>query len=257
MTCGCAASGVTMRREPEHMRNIVRFRPRSFLDTARREWQFAVFAWMLRNSGGYPKFQETALILPTEEFFPDPAMSGHAGVAALFRRLREHAGMADWPCTVEPDDKAERPWLSGTNSTPVIRYRPDVLESTALAATFARELARYYVETFEEPPPGGPACTEPAIEIAAVFMGFGVFMTNASLQHAGLDLNEGELAHALALFCLLRRIPSAPIATHINPHLRKHLRLATHDLGQHGPSFHALRSIFPVSPLEFLKPQSP
>lgn len=257
MTCGCAASGVTMRREPETMRNIVRFRPRSFLDTVRREWQFAVFAWMLRNSGGYPKFQETALVLPTEEFFPDQAMSGHAGVASLFRRLREHAGMADWPCTVEPDEKAERPWLSGTSGTPVIRYRPAALEPNALAATLTRELARYYVETLEEPPPGGPACAESAIEIAAVFMGFGVFMTNASLEGAGLDLNEGELAHALALFCLLRRIPHAPLAAHLNPHLRKHLRLAAHDLAQHNASFHALRSILPVSPLEFLKPQSP
>lgn len=239
------------------MRNIVRFRPRSFLDTARREWQFAVFAWMLRNSGGYPKFLETALVLPTEEFFPDHAMAGHAGVAALFRRIRDHAGMADWPCAVEPDEKAERPWISGTNNLPVIRYRPDSLPTTALAATFARELARYYVETLDEPPPGGPACVEPALEIAAVFMGFGVFLTNGTIEGAGFDLNEGEMAHALAMFCHLRKIPSAPIEEQLNPHLRKHLRLAARDLAQHDKSFQVLRSIFPVSPLEFVKPQSP
>jgi len=76
------------------MRNIIRFRPKSFLDDARRDWQFATFAWLLRSSGGYPKFLDTELVLPTETFFPDRAMSGHAGVAALFRRVRDHAGMA-------------------------------------------------------------------------------------------------------------------------------------------------------------------
>jgi hypothetical protein len=232
------------------MRNIIRFRPKSFLDAARRDWQFAAFAWMLRNSGGYPKFLDTALVLPTEEFFPDRAMAGHAGVAALFRRVREHAGMTDWPCTVEPDDKAERPWLSGVDRTPVIRYKPDSLAPTALVASFVRELARYYVETFEEPVPGGAGFAEPALDIAAVFMGFGVFMNNATLECAGHELNEGELAHALAIFCLLRRLPPESIEMHLNPHLRKHLRLAARDLAQHEPSFHKLRSVFPVVPIE-------
>jgi hypothetical protein len=177
-------------------------------------------------------------------------MSGHAGVAALFRRVHEHAGMADWPCTVEPDEKAERPWLSGVNRTPVIRYRPDGLAPTALVAAFARELARYFVETFDEAVPGGPDCAESALEMAATFMGFGVFMTNAALEDAGLELNEGELAHALAIFCILRRLPPDSIDSHLNPHLRKYLRLAARDLAQHGASFQVLRSVFPVVPIE-------
>jgi hypothetical protein len=245
-------------RDPlEPMPNIVRFRPKSFLDAARRDWQFAVFAWMLRNGGGYPKFLETSLVLPTEEFFPDRAMSGHAGVAALFRRVHEHAGMADWPCTVEPDEKAERPWLSGVNRTPVIRYRPDALAPTALVAAFARELARYYVETFDEAAPGGSDCAESALEMAAVFMGFGVFMTNSALEDAGHELNEGELAHALAIFCILRRLPPDSIDPHLNPHLRKYLRLAARDLAQHPASFQELRSVFPVVRIDAAKPQSP
>jgi hypothetical protein len=231
------------------MRNIIRFRPKPFLDTTRRDWQFAAFAWLLRGSGGYPKFLDTALVLPTEQFFPDHAMSGHAGVAALFRRVREHAGMADWPCTVEPDEKAERPWLSGLDRTPTIRYRPDALEPTPLVAAFAREMARYYVETFEEPAPGGVALAEPVLDIAAVFMGFGVFMVNSvfATRH---ELNEGELAHALAMFCILRRVPPESIDAHVNPHLRKYLRLAARDLAQHDAEFQKLRSVFPVIPIE-------
>jgi hypothetical protein len=228
------------------MRNVIRFRPKSFLDPARRDWQFAAFSWLLRNGGGYPKFLDTALVLPTAEFFPDHAMSGHAGVSAMFRRVRDHAGMADWPCGIEPDADAERPWLSGATSVPVIRYRPDGLAPTSLVAALARELARYYVETFDEPAPGGPSLLEPALDVATVFMGFGVFMANATLEGTGHELNEGELAHALAIFCLLRRIPPEAADPHLNPHLRKYLRLAARDLAQHETSFCGLRSIFPV-----------
>jgi len=231
------------------MRNIIRFRPKSFLDATRRDWQFAAFAWMLRNGGGYPKFLDTALVLPTEEFFPDPAINGHAGIAALFRRVREHAGMAEWACGVEPDPTADRPWLSGANSTPVIRYRPDSLEPTSLVAAFARELARYYSETFDETAPGGAALAESTLDVAAVFMGFGIFMANSALECAGHGLNEGEIAHALAIFCLLRRIPAESVDAHLNPHLRKYLRLAVCDLAQHEASFHKLRSVFAVVPI--------
>ena len=34
-------------------------------------------------------------------------------------------------------------------------------------------------------------------------------------------MNEGELVHALALFCLLRRLPIETADQHLNPHLRK------------------------------------
>ena len=87
------------------MRSLFRARPKPFLDASRREWQFDAFAWLLRNSGGYPKFLDTTLVLPIEDHFPDRGMSGHAGIAALFRRVRDHAGMADWPCAVEPEPK--------------------------------------------------------------------------------------------------------------------------------------------------------
>ena len=55
------------RKVTRFMRNPFRARPKSFLDSARREWQFDAFAWLLRNCGGYPKFLETALVLPIEE----------------------------------------------------------------------------------------------------------------------------------------------------------------------------------------------
>jgi hypothetical protein len=158
--------------------------------------------------------------------------------------------MGDWPCGIEPDADAERPWLSGAGSVPVIRYRPGTLAPTPLVASLARELGRYYTETFDESAPGGPVLLEPALDIAAVFMGFGVFIANATLEGAGQELNEGELAHALALFCLLRKLPPESADAYLNPHLRKYLRLAARDLAQYDASFQKLRSVFAVVPFD-------
>lgn len=232
------------------MRNSFRARPKSFLDPERREWQFDAFAWLLRHSGGYLKFLETTLVLPDEEHFPDHGMSGHAGVAALFRRVRDHAGMADWPCVVEPEPNDRQAPRAPADRVPIITYKPGVLEPGSLVASFAHELARYLAETFEEPAPGGALLHEPAIDLAAVFIGFGLFMANSSFKNSAFDLNEGEFVHALTLFCLLRKMDPHAIVPHLNPHLRKYLRLAARDLAQHERDFQRLRSVLAVRPIE-------
>jgi hypothetical protein len=218
----------------------VRSRPKPFLDDARRDWQFDAYAWLLRQSGGYQKFLDTTLVLPTLEYFPDRGLKGHAAVAALFHRVRDHAGMADWPCAVQPED--DTPTAEDPERIPVFRYRRDSLEAVALVANFAREFARYLVATFDAPAPGPESRHEAAVELAAVFMGFGIFLCNAGVRDTSYQLSEGELAHALAIFCLLRREPEDSAGEHLNPHLRKHLRLAMRDLAGHETRFQKLRA---------------
>lgn len=225
-------------------------KPKSFLDDSRRDWQFQAFAWLLRHSGGYPKFLETTLVLPTEAHFPDRGLKGHAAVAALFRRVRDHAGMADWPCTVEPARDAPRIETDESGRIPVFTYVREGLEPVALVANFARDFARYLIATIDEPPPGGEALRDPALELAAVFMGFGVFLANSAMTAAQHPMNEGELVHALALFCLLQRTPPEAADEHLNPHLRKYLRLAVCDLARYETRFAALRGAAVEDPAE-------
>jgi hypothetical protein len=229
------------------MRQLFRARPKSFLDAPRREWQFNAFAWLLRGCGGYPKFLDTSLVLPIEEHFPDRDMKGHAAAAAMFRRVRDHAGMADWPCVVEPEP-SEPAQTPASDRIRVIHYQAAELSPESLVAHFAHELARYLVESFAEPPPGGAMLYEPAVDFAAVFMGFGVFMANSSAQSARWDLNEGELVHALAMFCQVRKLPIEAVDPHLNAHVRKYLRLALRDLAQFDRDFQRLRSVFAVMP---------
>jgi hypothetical protein len=225
-----------------------RLKPKSFLDPARRDWQFQAFAWLLRHTGGYAKFVETELVLPTEEHFPDRGMRGHAAVAALFRRVRDHAGMADWPCTVEPLSDTPRIETDDSGRIPVFTYPREGLEPITLVANFARDFSRYLVATIEEPPPGSEVSAEAVQELAAVFMGFGIFLANSAMRERQHPLNEGELVNALALFCLLRRLPIETADQHLNPHLRKYLRLAERDLAQHETRFQALRATAGVEP---------
>jgi hypothetical protein len=227
-----------------------RLKPKSFLDDSRLDWQFQAFAWLLRHTGGYAKFLDTTLVLPTEEHFPDRGLKGHAAVAALFRRVRDHAGMADWPCTVEPVSETPRIETDDSGRIPVFTYVREGLEPITLVANFARDFARYLIATIDEPPPGGEAQHDAALELAAVFMGFGVFLANSAMHAARLPMNEGELVHALALFCLLRRSPIEAADEHLNPHLRKYLRLAARDLAQHESRFRALRGAATGDPAE-------
>jgi hypothetical protein len=237
------------REVQRRMHNPFRVRPKPFLDARRREWQFDTFGWLLRNCGGYPKFLDTTLVLPADAHLPS-GLTGHAGVSALFRRVRDHAGMAEWPCTVEPRSAQPRSATRSPDSIPVISYSPESIDPDSLVATFALELARYLVDTFDELPPGGRPLREPAIEIAAVFMGFGLFLANAQYHGAGHQLNEGEFVHALAMFCLLRKMQPGSIESNLNPHLRKYLRLAALDLSQHDRAFQRLRSVFAVYPVD-------
>ena len=237
------------------MRQSFRAKPKSFLDAPRRQWQFDAFAWLLRGCGGFARFLDTTLVLPIAEHFPDRGMTGHAAAAALFRRVRDHAGMADWPCIVEPEPAskpvgagARTPAAVSSDRLRVIRYPESEGDPEMLVAHFAHELARFLVETFEEPPPGGAALYEPAVDLAAVFLGFGVFMANSAAQKAPWNLNEGELVHALALFCQLRKLTGDAAGPHLNAHVRKYLRLAQRDLAQFDADFQRLRSVSAAMP---------
>lgn len=228
------------------MRPLFRAKPKPFLDPPRREWQFDAYAWLLRGCGGFAKFLETTVVLPIEEHFPDRGMQGHAAAAALFRRVRDHAGMAEWPCMVEPEPS--EPAAGPGERIRIIHYSPLERRPGMLVAHFAHELARYLVESLDESPPGGALLYEPSVDLAAVFMGFGVFMANSAAESAAWELNEGELVHALAMFCLLRRQPVESVEPHLNAHVRKYLRLAARDLSQYEAGFQNLRAVFAAPP---------
>jgi hypothetical protein len=217
------------------------------------EWQLACFDWLLRGTGGFGRFRHAVLVLPADEHFPQRGLRSGALEQALFKQVKEHAGMASWRCSLEIQRADPNPVVApavviqGRQHSPlgtfrrdgkrvVITYRADsMLDPVAFVATLAHELGHYLIARIREPPPGGHANLEFATDMAAVFLGFGVFMANSaftfSQYHGGGVqgwsagrhgyLTESQLVHACALFTTLLALKPARAVPHLDPHLRR------------------------------------
>ena len=185
--------------------------------------------------------------------------------AALARRLFEackrHTGLADWDCVLEAraselddDVAAKRVFFPGdggpagtyhaaedADDVPTIGYDPRlVAEPEVLVATFAHELAHGLLDTVDEPPPGGEDFEEPITDLAAVFLGFGIFLCNSAFAfRQDFDgqwmswqttthgyLPEDTLAFALALFVRVHALDPSIALGHLDGSPRRYLREA-------------------------------
>ncbi len=253
------------------------FRQKPLLDPEAAEWQFDCFAWLLRNSGGFPRFRRTVLILPTERFFPQRGERGQAMAEAVFQQVKIHAGMQNWPCLLKQQEQdltlEFAPTLAlqdapaspaGTftaTDLPVITYNPkELAEPLSFIATMAHELAHYFTGGFREEPPGGWDNWEFATDLTSVFLGFGLFSANScfsfsqftSVHSQGWQsqrhgyLSEPELLHALAIFSTLLEIPHQQILPHLKPSLRGRYKQACKEMQAHSQRIAALQTIIPA-----------
>lgn len=208
------------------------FGPRLPIDRDEFDWLLAVFAWLVQTVDRDQAYREARTILPTRDFFPPSNLEGHERAVELFEQVRAHAGMASWPCELVAGE-AERETRIATGhalkhdysppggtfghdgNSVVITYNPSALARPAdLVATFAHELAHYLIHADGSRPPGGEELEEHATDVAAVFLGFGVFQANGAKNFAQFQneaesgwemrrlgyLSEEALAAALAIF---------------------------------------------------------
>lgn len=171
-------------------------------------FQIDTYKWLLKNFDSNDFYNKCELILPTEEFFPEILRREKITVQKLFDQVKEYAGMKSWQCElVEQEEDIETQLSRGTllgesNVEPLgtfsineekvqITYNPKLKKSPdQLIATFAHELAHYLICACEKEPPGGWDNEEFVTDIAAVFMGFGLFMANTAF-HFG-QYSDGE-----------------------------------------------------------------
>jgi hypothetical protein len=242
------------------------------------EWQLACFRWLLCGTGGFGRFQHAVLVLPTDEYFPQRGLRIGALEQALFRQVKEHAGMAAWRCRLEVQKADPSPHVAptviihGSPRSPlgtfrrdkkraVITYSPDsTADPVAFVATLAHELAHYLISEIRDPPPGGHQHMEFATDMAAVFLGFGVFLTNAAFtfsqyQGGGTQgwsarsqgyLSESQLLHATALFTVLLGIEPSRAMAHLDSHLRRPYKAACGKLAGADSPVHTLRATPPI-----------
>lgn len=247
-------------------------------DESMVQWHFAVWEWLLRNFGGAEGMAQRALILPERKFFPDTLTNDHAGVSRVFARVKEHMGIADWPCHLEPLDDLESDedrnrrlhalgeWSSQgaagtfqwTEEGVAIRYSTrDTQNVVGLVATLSHELCHYLLATVKMDPPGGWDDHEFHTDIACAFMGFGIFQCNSAFtfrqwgdaQRQGWSvsrkgyLSESEHAYGLAIFCALTDTAPSAVAPLLGTNARSNFTLALQDLSQRHKELAALAAI--------------
>jgi hypothetical protein len=249
------------------------FGPRLPIDEEELEWQLATFKWLQAEFGtlaGRP------LVLPTQSNFPPSRRKGHERVVDLFDHVRRAADMEDWACELRPG-AADRPvqvgpalllrhegapapcgtfQVTGEDGAPrvVITYNPALADDpTAMIATLAHELGHYLMSTAASDPPGGWDLHELHTDIAAVYLGFGIFLANSARSFSQFQdatsmgwsaraqgyLSEGALVTALVIFQRIAGNDPQEAAPYLKQYLESDLKRAVKALGRRCPDIPA------------------
>ncbi|AGP34986.1 hypothetical protein BE04_45725 [Sorangium cellulosum] len=213
--------------------------------------------WILRTSstllqhGAEPV---RGLVQPTAEFFPDPYDGTPKTVAALMLRVQEHAGLQDLPvelAVVTPegqastvscssgacggmalDTKLERVARRDDGGYRVALSAGELRNPTVLTTAFVRAVSFMFLSEAGAFEALVPPDRDPAVDLAAVLLGFGVLVTNGSYLYAkgcgGVQVHSAtkmpvdELALALAVYCRLHEVPDRAAARHLDVTPRAH-----------------------------------
>lgn len=229
-------------------------KPKLLVDADEFDWLLACFAWLSEEFGGVDRIARTALILP-QHFAPSRA-TGHDRALEIFSSVKMMAGLADWQCDLIPAEPtresrvttghglrhASQPAMGSfgyDHGRYFIRYNPALLKGPqSLVATFAHLLAHYALHTARTSPPGGTALKKQACDVAAIRLGFGVFLVNTAksfeqfqdfgeqgwqAQQSGA-LSENAMLTALAMFVRLARADAKAVERELKDYLLAPLR---------------------------------
>lgn len=246
---------------------------RAAVSSETADWLVECFSWAMQNFDVERFRQNTPLVLPNNDFFPKQVDSTHAMANYIFSRVVHFGGVESWPWKVVPPAQfhAVEPPLLGLNpavrgegevpmaypvegqiSDLLVTYTPDqVAKPQDLVASMAHAAAQHVLWQSQLVPPGGPAFFLQAAEVLAVFMGFGVMVTNSAYAFRGscakcynpkanrqASLSESECLYALALFCDLKGLPRRDVAEHLKSYLRPALKSAYKQIERHPSTAH-------------------
>jgi len=256
------------------------FNTRPLLEESSSQWLIDAFAWSLQHFDAVLFYEETRLILPTNEFFPGRTDSVEGMANLIFDRVKEYALVSHWPtlladqhaCSVvEPSQVEIKGALRGSAGVVdesisdarrlLIPYNPQQISNPeGIIASFAHVLAHHLGQMTKEPPPGGLDYWPHATELLAIYLGFGLMFANSAFTFRGscgscynpnavrdAYLSEREATYALAIFAVLKDIPNRAVITHLKKHLRGFYKKAVKDIKTRSADVARLRHAGKVS----------
>lgn len=230
------------------------------LDEVYAGWIFDVYAWALRNFDPIMFRDETLLVTPSNDHFPDRANTADEMANRIFDRVVAYAGMKHWPLRLLPPNNCvlppavEIPVVGGARGSRAmavdrspasltLSYETGYLnDPEVMIAVFAHTLAHYLGMSATEPPPGGTENWPQVTEILAVFLGFGLMFANTALvlPRGGCCggptvkrrayVSQHDITYALAIFSALKGLPKKEVMAHLKKALRGHFKRALREI---------------------------
>ena len=183
-------------------------KPKLLVDADEFDWLLAFFAWLSEEFGGVERIARTALVLPQD--FPAGRATGHDRALEIFTELKAMAGLEDWQCDLIPAQAtresrvttghglrhASQPAMGSfgyDHGRYFVRYNPALLKTPqSLVATFAHLLAHYVLHTARTSPPGGTALKKQVCDVAAIRLGFGLFLAIPPKVSSNFRISENR-----------------------------------------------------------------
>jgi hypothetical protein len=249
------------------------FNSQPLIEQQSADWILQAFEWALRHFDHNEFFSRSRLIQPTNEFFSGDVNNVHEKAENIYHHTLNYTGLAHWPFQLQkPEfyqpiaplqlavvdirrDSINNGLAAIASGTPLyISYNPQqTLKPENLSSTFAHVLAQHLVAQSQLPPPGGPDYFLESTEVLAVFMGFGVMLTNSAYTFRGgcgscyngqsnrqATLSEDELIFCLAVYCHLKKIPATQATRHLKKHLKRNYKRAVKQINAQTGSLNKL-----------------
>lgn len=175
------------------------FTPRAIEDDI-ADWVEDRFAILLEQLAHEQSVRETELALPNDLRFVAEAATKEKRAALIYQVVAQMCGFEGWPVTltamgdegpldlsshiiVPSQNTAAGSISSNDDGETEIRFSRDILDSPSeLIATFAHELAHLLLHTRGVEEGVSAEDAELLTDLAAVYMGFGVFLANSAFE---------------------------------------------------------------------------
>ena len=257
---------------------------RRLVDDEVAEWQFDGFAWLIDNFSSAAGLPDTRLFLPIPSDFPEKDGQTATQAEHIFQIIKSQCGFNEGdifdlvPQAGRPDAslgglamvETTGQMACGTyQMTPgkygkpreTIKYDAGMEDKPArLVATFAHELSHALHNRAPQPLDIDPALYELFTDLTAIYLGYGVFLSNTRFEFSQFTnsdtqgwqaqgagyLPEADMVFATALFMQIKEIPMDKALPHLKPRLRKMLKKAARQLSRHTDDVEALKTRIPA-----------